>query len=311
MNIKIRLQIQYEGKKFILPLPDINTKVGELKMIIADKLGLKDKVSQLTLFTANEFSLDMDLDEFASQILDDKDIVIVRLGAQQNPTPVAPKDSPIIPPHVFPVLAKSHPSPASNAEPMRVEPPKEEAKGMAMPVLGLNGRGFKYRFLKKDQGFLPVSEFDSPLPNEKLNVFSDRLLASLNIPTSTYAAFLYHPTGAPISVNLSQQDLIFCHEVIDKEATHYVIVVPKIIETPIPNAVMDPHVGATKITVEFLGRKFEVNVDYAKTTFMHLKQKLSQLLKVSLSIELTINIRHLLSDSGFSLNQMKCSIRTF
>ena len=312
MNIKIRLNVIFEGKKFRQLLPEISIKIGEFKMVLAEKLGLKDKVDQIGLFTADDFSLDIGSNEFAAHLFEDNDTVVVKLGAQPCPTPsplpasvisppsiplayqtiqVAPYSIPLanqpiqVAPPSIPVVAPFIPI----ALPMQVSQqinlpipsnePKEEKKAVYIP--SMHGREFKYRLLRKDQGFEPISDFDFPAPSEKLDHFCLRLLTYLNIPIAVYGAFFYHETGAPISVNLSQQELINCGEVFDKGAIHYVIPVPKIIETPQPNVCLDPADGPDKVTVEFLGRKFNVQATFNKTTVLELKEKLSIFLKVS------------------------------
>ncbi len=119
-------------------------------------------------------------------------------------------------------------------------------------------------------------------PQETLSDYMKRLLTSLNIPIAQYAALAYHETGAPLSVNISQQELLLCDEVIGLEATHYLIVVPRTVEGATqPNITGDPKAGPDLLTVESTGRQFTVNVEFGKTTILELKQKLSLMLKVS------------------------------
>ncbi len=292
MNAKLRLNIQFGPKKFMLAVTNPATTMGQLKATIAERLGLTAQLAEMNIFSTDAACLDMDPSELASNLLDDKQTLEVLLGG------ATPLDAPPIQlPHVFPQtnsiahsapqegppLQPMAPSPASSMGPLFPHPfapipAMAPAPAVEPPMPGK----FRYFFYKKETGFANEASFPAPYASETLGTYGNRLLAALGIPVAQFAALVYHRSGAPLSLGIAQQELVLCSEVLDMNSVHYVIVVPRSIETPQDSISADPRVGPDLIKVGHLGRSMPVQIELGRTTVRELKYKLTRLVKVSI-----------------------------
>ena len=258
---KLRLNVEFEAKKFILVLTDPNDNIKKLKESIVGKLANSMDISELVIENDKGFQLDADLNEQVQSLLDDKDMVIAKRKGSAPSAPVVP------PPVIVPLNLPLPPMPI----------PKEEQKGGLPPRWE---ESFKYRLYTKEAGFEKTGSFPLPQDNDVLYDYLAKLMKTLTVPVDNCNICLYHESGAPLSQNFAQQRLIKCKEVITKDQYYYLIVVPSALDPHQPYSLKDPLDGKDEIRYDLKGRQFSVRVDLGVTTVAELKQKIAMVAKV-------------------------------
>jgi hypothetical protein len=293
---KLRLNVDYNGKKFMMLITDANTTMAKLKEMLIPKLGDPLQPADFVVVNDRDFQLDSDLNELAGTLLDDKDVIIVkRVGAAPAP----------------PLSSVSAPAPAPSPPPAKPALGPVALVGPKIVLEALPPRWedtFKFRIFAKETGFAKAGTFGLPQDTDVLYDYLAKLRKTLpNCPDNTELC-LYHESGAPVSANIAQQRLIMCREVIVKDQYYYLIMVPKNIDPHKPYELKDPAAGKHQIRVDLKGRVFPVRVDLGATTVFELKQKTAMLAKVSpRRLRVFIGIDELLDESILTEEQMKAN----
>jgi len=283
---KLRLNVNFNGKKMLIALTDPNATIQNLKEIIKTKFALPDLTS-FSLETDQGFLLDGDTDALANTLLDDKDIIEVKSSTIQPPAQITPALVQPFPAQTVPVISPLNPPPATASvsmpaqapPPVPILPPKEEAKFVDWPLR--TEESFKFRFFEKENGFSKVFQFGLPTESETLLEYMKKVIKFVNLPVESTQAFLYHESGAPMSTDIAQQQLIKCSEVIIKDQYYYVITVPISLDPFQPYVLLDSKTGKDEVKYDLKGRVFTAKVDLGVTTYAQFKQKIAMTAKAS------------------------------
>jgi hypothetical protein len=108
-SYKLRLNVEYEGKKFVVVLTDPKATFQTLKETVIKKLAIPKQISEISVENDKGFAVDTDLNEEVNNLLEDKDLIFVKSKGSppQNPLQTAPIQAPVVqPPIIIPPIPK-------------------------------------------------------------------------------------------------------------------------------------------------------------------------------------------------------------